>query len=405
MNRTRGKAARRLSRRRPAGAAPERRHAAGAAPDRRATRGPPHRLPSVVTFASRQATLPRVALVHDFLLDVRGAERVFLQLCAMWPTADIFTAVYDPDGTEGRFADRVVHSSFLQRVRPTARTFRALLPLYPSAIESFDLSGYDLVVSSSSAWAHAVRYPEDTVHVSYCHNPFRYAWNDRDSTLARRNPVTRRFLRTAFRRWRRWDWAAAQRTDALRGQLPDHAGADSHLLRPRGRHRPPAGRHLALLSGSGRRLLRRRLRADVPQADRRRHRGVQCAAPATGHRRRRAGGPGAAPQGRPDDPLHRPRIRCGGGSDAPGRAGARGHRRRGVRDRRGGEPGRRAARHRPRRRRCAGDGPRRRHRLLLVGRRRRTGHRRARVRRRRGRSRGVRAPGDPIRCQHASAAS
>jgi glycosyltransferase involved in cell wall biosynthesis len=151
-------------------------------------------------------------LVHDFLLDVRGAERVFLQLCAMWPNADIFTAVYDEDGTEGRFADRVVHSSFLQRVRPTARTFRALLPLYPSAIESLDLSGYDLVVSSSSAWAHAVRCPEDTVHVSYCHNPFRYAWNDRDSTLARRNLVTRSFLRAAFRRWRQWDWAAAQRT-------------------------------------------------------------------------------------------------------------------------------------------------------------------------------------------------
>ena len=163
-------------------------------------------------IASEIATQPRVALVHDFLLDVRGAERVFLALCAMWPQADIFTAVYDEDGTEGRFADRIVHSSFLQRVRPTARTFRALLPLYPSAIESLDLSGYDLVISSSSAWAHAVRCPEDTVHVSYCHNPFRYAWNDRDSTLARRNPVTRAFLKTAFRRWRRWDWAAAQRT-------------------------------------------------------------------------------------------------------------------------------------------------------------------------------------------------
>jgi glycosyltransferase involved in cell wall biosynthesis len=166
----------------------------------------------VVTIVSRPATQPRVALVHDFLLDVRGAERVFLQLCAMWPTADIFTAVYDADGTEGRFADRTVHSSFLQRVRPTARTFRALLPLYPSAIESFDLSGYDLVVSSSSAWAHAVRCPPGTVHVSYCHNPFRYAWNDRDSTLASRNPLTRSFLRTAFRRWRQWDFAAAQRT-------------------------------------------------------------------------------------------------------------------------------------------------------------------------------------------------
>jgi hypothetical protein len=156
----------------------------------------------------------RVALVHDFLLDVRGAERVFIELCDMWHDADIFTAVYDEQGTEGRFANRTVHSSFLQRLKPSARTFRALLPLYPAAIESFDLSEYDLVISSSSAWAHAVLCDEHTVHVSYCHNPFRYAWNDRDRTLSRsRTPITRAFLRGAFRRWRQWDWIAAQRTD------------------------------------------------------------------------------------------------------------------------------------------------------------------------------------------------
>ncbi|MGH2866709.1 MAG: glycosyltransferase [Solirubrobacteraceae bacterium] len=163
---------------------------------------------------NQSSSASRVALVHDFLLDVRGAERVFLELCEMWPEADIFTAVYDEHGTEGRFAGRNVNSSFLQRLRPSARTFRALLPLYPAAIESFDLSGYDLVVSSSSAWAHAVLCDEHSVHVSYCHNPFRYAWNDRDQTLARRrNPITRAFLRGAFRRWRQWDWIAAQRTN------------------------------------------------------------------------------------------------------------------------------------------------------------------------------------------------
>jgi glycosyltransferase involved in cell wall biosynthesis len=156
----------------------------------------------------------RVALVHDFLLDLRGAERVFLELCAMWPQADIYTAVYDEQGTEGRFAGRRIHTSFLQRLHPSARTFRALLPLYPAAIEAFDMSGYDLVVSSSSAWAHAVVCDGDTLHVSYCHNPFRYAWNDREQTLARtRNPVTRELLRSVFHRWRQWDWIAAQRTD------------------------------------------------------------------------------------------------------------------------------------------------------------------------------------------------
>ena len=100
-------------------------------------------------------TGPSVALIHDFLLDLRGAERVFAAICDAWPQADVFTTVYDERGTEGRFADRTIHTSFLQRVRPTSRTFRPLLPLYPHAVESFDLRGYDTVISSSSAWAPA----------------------------------------------------------------------------------------------------------------------------------------------------------------------------------------------------------------------------------------------------------
>src|ERR687887_128439 len=72
--------------------------------------------------------MPRVALVHDFLLDLRGAERVFAAICDAWPDADVFTAVYDEQGTEGRFAARHPRASFLQSLRPTARTFRVLLP-------------------------------------------------------------------------------------------------------------------------------------------------------------------------------------------------------------------------------------------------------------------------------------
>jgi glycosyltransferase involved in cell wall biosynthesis len=156
----------------------------------------------------------RVALVHDFLVDIRGAERVFLQICDLWPDADVFTAVYDERGTEGRFAHRNVRASYLNRLHPTARTFRPLLPFYPAAIESLDLSGYDLVVSSTSAWAHGVICDPEATHVSYCHNPFRYAWNDRDRTLADwPEPVSRAVLRGLFRRWRQWDWIAAQRVD------------------------------------------------------------------------------------------------------------------------------------------------------------------------------------------------
>ena len=158
-------------------------------------------------------TAPRVALVHDFLLDLRGAERVFSAMCDTWPDADVFTAVYDEAGTEGRFAARAPRTSFLQRVRPTARTFRPLLPFYPHAVESLDLRGYDTVVSSSSAWAHGVLVDPGAVHVCYCHNPFRYAWLEREATVAARPAPLRAPLRLLLSRWRQWDWIAAQRVD------------------------------------------------------------------------------------------------------------------------------------------------------------------------------------------------
>lgn len=156
---------------------------------------------------------PRVALVHDFLLDLRGAERVFAAICDAWPEADVFTAVYDEPGTEGRFAARSPRTTFLQGLRPSHRTFRYLLPLYPYAIETLDLRGYDLVISSSSAWAHGVLPHPGTVHVSYCHNPFRYAWSEREATLAARHPLVRLPLQVVLSRWRQWDWIAAQRVD------------------------------------------------------------------------------------------------------------------------------------------------------------------------------------------------
>jgi glycosyltransferase involved in cell wall biosynthesis len=181
----------------------------------------------------------RVALVHDFLLDLRGAERVFAAICDAWPEADVFTAVYDEEGTEGRFAGRAPRTSFLQALRPTHRTFRPLLPLYPHAIESLDLRGYDIVISSSSAWAHGVLVDAGAVHVCYCHNPFRYAWSEREATLAARPAPLRLPLAVLLSRWRQWDWIAAQRVDryiansdvtALR--VHRYFGRDAEVLHP-----------------------------------------------------------------------------------------------------------------------------------------------------------------------------
>jgi glycosyltransferase involved in cell wall biosynthesis len=181
----------------------------------------------------------RTALIHDFLIDVRGAERVFATLCDLFPSADVFTAVYDEAGTEGRFAHRQVNTSFLQKARPNAKTFRALLPLYPAAMEHLDLSGYDVVVSSSSAWAHGVLVDPGAVHVCYCHNPFRYAWNEREQTLAGRDLVSRAVLGAVFHRWRQWDYIAAQRVDryvanseTTRKRIQSYFRRDSEVLYP-----------------------------------------------------------------------------------------------------------------------------------------------------------------------------
>src|ERR671939_610874 len=122
---------------------------------------------------------------------------------------------------------------------PSSRTFRTLLPLYPSAMESLDLRGYDLVLSSSSAWAHGVIPPEGAVHVCYCHNPFRYAWNAREETLAAHGPVGRAALGLIFQRWRQWDWIAAQRVDAYlansdttRRRIARYFGREATVVHP-----------------------------------------------------------------------------------------------------------------------------------------------------------------------------
>jgi glycosyltransferase involved in cell wall biosynthesis len=181
----------------------------------------------------------RVALVHDFLLDVRGAERVFAVLCDLFPQADLFTAVYDERGTEGRFAGRHVTASTLQRFHPTARTFRALMPFYPYAIEGLNLRGYDLVLSSSSAWAHGVIPDERALHLCYCHNPFRYAWNAREETLARWPAPARPALSMVLSRWRSWDTLAARRVDryianseTTRRRIHRYYGREAEVLAP-----------------------------------------------------------------------------------------------------------------------------------------------------------------------------
>jgi glycosyltransferase involved in cell wall biosynthesis len=126
----------------------------------------------------------RVALVHDYLLVLRGAERTFAAMADVWPDAPIVTLLYDEAGTQQRFADKVVTTSGLQRLRVRQTGFRRLLPFFPAAVKRLRLDGFDAIVSSSSAFAHGVRKPPGARHLCYCHSPFRYAWHERSFALA-----------------------------------------------------------------------------------------------------------------------------------------------------------------------------------------------------------------------------
>jgi len=122
------------------------------------------------------------ALAHDYLLVNRGAERTFEVMADCWPNAPIYTLLYDEAATGGRYADRDVVTSKLQRLGVNQARFRRLLPVYPLAVRTLRPRAR-LVVSSSSAFAHGVRPAPGAMHVCYCHSPFRYAWHDRGRVL------------------------------------------------------------------------------------------------------------------------------------------------------------------------------------------------------------------------------
>ena len=154
----------------------------------------------------------RVAIVHYWLLGMRGGEKVVEALCRMLPQADLFTLFYDPERISALIRSRTVRTSFLN---PARRHYRSLLPLMPLALESFDLRGYDLVISSESGPAKGVLVPSTTRHICYCHTPMRYLW---DLYPAYLHDLTadrwkRAILAPVSNYLRLWDYASAARVD------------------------------------------------------------------------------------------------------------------------------------------------------------------------------------------------
>jgi glycosyltransferase involved in cell wall biosynthesis len=161
----------------------------------------------------RGASAPRVALVHDWLTGMRGGEKVLEQLAALYPEAPIFTLFHFRGSVSAALESHPIHTSFLQRAPGIRRGYRRYLPLFPAAIEDFDLSGFDLVISSSHCAAKGIVPPPDGRHVCYCHTPMRYAWDQEHAYFPRRRGMTARLRALTLTALRAWDAAAAARVD------------------------------------------------------------------------------------------------------------------------------------------------------------------------------------------------
>ena len=155
----------------------------------------------------------RVALVHDWLTGMRGGERVLESLCRMLPDADLFTLVHVPGSVSKTIEARRIRTSIVQRLPLAGRLYRQYLPIFPTAIELFDLDGYDVVISTSHCAAKAAVPSGRAVHVCYCFSPMRYAWDQFDAYFGpdRVGPTRSAFYRRMLSWIARWDRATAPR--------------------------------------------------------------------------------------------------------------------------------------------------------------------------------------------------
>ncbi|MEX0650157.1 MAG: glycosyltransferase [Candidatus Andersenbacteria bacterium] len=157
----------------------------------------------------------RIALVHDYLTQFGGAERVLEALMELFPNAPVFTLVYDKDRL-GNIDERRLRPSFLQRLPGTQRSHRYFpLALMPLAIEQFNLKDFDVILSATHSFSKGIIHPSRTLHISYCFTPTRYAWDDSHKYVREfsRSTFFQKFAPLALSYIRQWDYYASQRVD------------------------------------------------------------------------------------------------------------------------------------------------------------------------------------------------
>jgi glycosyltransferase involved in cell wall biosynthesis len=163
----------------------------------------------------------KVALVHDYLNQMGGAERVVMAFHDIFPDAPIYTSIYDPKRVDPAFQKMDVRTSFMQKLPLVTKHHQPYLPFYPFAMESLDLRGYDLVLSSSSAFGKGVITRPETLHICYCHTPMRWCWAyDEYVEREQLGKMARKVLPFLITGMRVWDQTSAMRVDHFIANSP-----------------------------------------------------------------------------------------------------------------------------------------------------------------------------------------
>lgn len=183
----------------------------------------------------------KLALVHDYLIQDGGAEKVLAEFHAVFPDAPTYALFYDANKVDPAYRRRVVRTSFLQKIPLALKKYQWLLPLMPTATEMYDLSGFEVILSSSSAFSKGVITKPDTLHICYCHTPTRYLWSDAVSYVQelRVPKIVKALLPSLLSHLRMWDKQAAERVDlfitnseAVRRRIKKYYHRDALVIYP-----------------------------------------------------------------------------------------------------------------------------------------------------------------------------
>ena len=181
----------------------------------------------------------RVAIVHYWLINMRGGERVVEALCELYPGADLYTHAVKPDVLSEKLRSHTIRTTFVGRLPAAARHYQKYLPLMPMALEQLDLREYDLVISSECGPAKGVITTPGTLHVCYCHSPMRYVWDMYWDYLAGVARPLRPMVRGMLHYLRRWDAATALRVDHffansryVAGRIMKHYRREAEVIHP-----------------------------------------------------------------------------------------------------------------------------------------------------------------------------